>query len=364
MRINKAKASEIIYEASKAQESTLDTIWVKKIEHLSYLCGQGSSKTHIAFLGTSILAKSVDIRADLFAIKPKHSPNNPNAFSARTLCHSVLVPASAEIGFSLGVTGREPLNNQPYFRMKRLDDGTPVHPNSREAYEYMLSLVRELNSLQNETQANKVLQAYIAVRKRYQFSYQTSSEIIDISPEKLTRTITIFVNENSENGRRAQAVVAGLMDIFAGPDRVESGRINDPSRNYPGDVCVNSNDANTNWEKAIEVRDKPVSLSDIRIFGKKCIDMGVQEAAFVMVSENQEIFDIKILIEWADKFHLGLTLFYGWDTFIDQCLYWCELPKPVAASRAIDSIRERLIQVEVDVNSLQTWDMLISEPIL
>jgi hypothetical protein len=43
------------------------------------------------------------------------------------LCHSVLVPLSAELGFSLGVTGREPLNNQPYFRMTRLDDGTPVH---------------------------------------------------------------------------------------------------------------------------------------------------------------------------------------------------------------------------------------------
>ena len=47
--------------------------------------------------------------------------------SADSGCHSVLVPAAAELGISLGVTGREPLNNQPYFRMTRLGDNQPVH---------------------------------------------------------------------------------------------------------------------------------------------------------------------------------------------------------------------------------------------
>jgi hypothetical protein len=87
---------------------------------------QRSSKLHIAFFATAILAKTIDPKADLFAIKPENAPGNANAFSARSLCHSVLVPLSAELGFSLGVSGREALNNQPYFRMTRLDDGTPV----------------------------------------------------------------------------------------------------------------------------------------------------------------------------------------------------------------------------------------------
>jgi hypothetical protein len=63
-----------------------------------------------------MLAKSVNHEADLFAIKPDHAPDNPLAFSARTLCHGIIVPLSAELGISIGVTGREPLNNQPYFR--------------------------------------------------------------------------------------------------------------------------------------------------------------------------------------------------------------------------------------------------------
>ena len=90
------------------------------------------------------------------------------------------------------------------------------------------------------------------------------------------------MQEGSEGGRLAQAVVAGLMDTFAGPERVESGRVNDPSRRHPGDVCVRAVDADV-WEKAFEIRDKPVSMSDVQIFGDKCVSMGAREAAVVAV---------------------------------------------------------------------------------
>ncbi len=43
-----------------------------------------------------------------------------------------------------------------------------------------------------------------------------------------------------------------------------------------------------------EVPDKPVSVSDVRIFGKTCIDMGVREAAVVMVSDRQEAPDVGV----------------------------------------------------------------------
>jgi hypothetical protein len=78
------------------------------------------------------------------------SPNlaraNANAYSARTLCHTVLVPLAAELGFNIGVTGREPLNNKPYLRMTRLGDDTPVHQGGRAPFLFMLELVEELAS--------------------------------------------------------------------------------------------------------------------------------------------------------------------------------------------------------------------------
>jgi hypothetical protein len=50
-------------------------------------------------------------------------------------------------------------------------------------------------------------------------------------------------------------------------------------------------------EKALEVRDKPVSAADVQIFGKKCIDLGVQEAALVMVAANQQTLDTNALAD-------------------------------------------------------------------
>ena len=89
------------------------------------------------------------------------------------------------------------------------------------------------------------------------------------------------------------------MDTFAGPERVESGRINDPSRKYPGDVCVRLASDPDVWEKALEVRDKRVGATDVQVFAKKCVDMDVREAAIVMVSEKQQPLDDEALHQWA-----------------------------------------------------------------
>jgi len=58
------------------------------------------------------------------------------------------------------------------------------------------------------------------------------------------------------------------------------------TRKYPGDVCVRSREDATKWEKAFEVRDKPVTETDVRIFAKKCVNMGVREAGVLMASEK------------------------------------------------------------------------------
>jgi len=359
IRINKAKAVSILRDAAgKADKGVFNARWAKKIKRLSQLCQKGASKTHIAFLGTVILAKASDKSVDLFAIKPKHNKSNPHAFSARTLCHGVLVPLSAEFGINLGVTGREPLNNQPYFRMTKLGDGTPVHAGGREAFNYMIKLVKELQMLSNESSARKVLSAFVAVRREYQKSYQDFKGNKHIAWEELIKNVNEFVSADSEGGKRAQAVAAGLLDAFAGEERVESGRINDPSRKYPGDVCIRSSLDSSVWEKAFEVRDKPVQMSDVQIFGKKCIDMGVREASVIMVSEQQKPLDEKKLWAWASKFGIGLTLFHGWDSFIEQVMFWSEKPKPVAAPTASEFIYKRLVQVESSKEAVNLWNAL------
>jgi hypothetical protein len=363
LRIN-TKDAEAILRAAAASGAPIDTAWERDVERLSQLCEDGISKTHIAFLATSLLAKVVELRVDLRAIKPKHSSDNPNAYSARSLCHGVVVPLSAELGFSLGVSGREPLNNQPYFRMTALGDNTPVHPGGRAAFDFMMDLVDRAQRL-SVPAAQKALAAFIAVRRRYQRSYASADTSEAVSPDALVNAITTLVSADSEGGRRAQAVVTGLLDVVFGAGRVHSGRINDPSRHFPGDVAVMENDQADGrrdiCEKAFEVRDKPVRFSDVAVFGRTCIDRGVREAAMVLLSNAQPPIELDEVRHWADTIGISVTLFLGWDSFVEQCLFWASPPTRDASTLAVAAIRQRLIGVEASSDAVSKWDTLTLE---
>ena len=347
--------------AAQADNGRFDRAWFKKVERFSRLCEGGSSKTHIALLGTAMVAKAMRADVDLLAIKPRHARGNPQAYSARILCEKVLVPLAAELGFSIGVTGRQPLNNQPYFRITRLGDGTPVHPSGRAAFDYMVELVNELQAVSTTRKARAALAAFIVERRRHQVRYVVPEGESAITPEGLAAAIRALVRNESEGGRRAQAVVAGLMDAFAGPERVESGRINDPSRKYPGDVCVRAVAATESWEKVFEIRDKPVTMSDVRIFGAKCAEMGVQEAAVVAVADDQASLDTAALAAWSSDLGIGMTLFDRWESIVDQALFWAGDAKPVAARRAVRRIHERLIGVEASPRTVAFWAQLTGQ---
>ena len=355
MTVQPDRAKAMFREEAESQHHPTPE-WIEYVEELSRLCAvPGSAMTHLAFLGTAILAKAVDSEVDLYAIKPKHAAGNPNSYSARTLCHSVLVPLSAEYGVNIGVSGREPLNNQPYFRMNSLGDDTPVLGRAQVAFEYMLGLVQRLTAGTSQ-QAKDALRAYIVVRRRYQTIYRVADGLVIVTAATLASAISAMVQENSEGGRRAQAAAAGLFDVFAGAERVESGRINDPSRHYPGDVAVRAEDGT--WEKAIEVRDKPVSESDVYIFARKCLDTGVREGAVVLASANQPQLNDASIATWAAGVGIGLTLFYGWQVFVDQVLFWAEANRVDAVAAAVVNIEARLIGVEASPEALALWHQL------
>jgi hypothetical protein len=124
-------------------------------------------------------------------------------------------------------------------------------------------------------------------------------------------------------------------------------------------VCIRASAETDDWLKAFEVRDKPVSTSDVQIFGKKCIDMAVREAAVVMVADKQEKLDPAALSAWAGGFGLGLTLFQGWESFVEQALFWAAVPKPTGAVAAARFIHERLLGVEASPEGVALWNELM-----
>lgn len=133
------------------------------------------------------------------------------------------------------------------------------------------------------------------------------------------------------------------------------GWLHDPSRDSPGDVCIRSELQPEIWEKAFEVRDKPVSMGDVQIFGQKSIDTAVREVALVMLSPQQPTLDARYLDDWAHRLGIGLTLFYGWEKIVGQALFWSGLPKPEAAVQAVRQITDRLIAIEASAVGVEQW---------
>lgn len=357
LRIDRTIAEQVLREeAANADQDLGPTAWIERVEELSRLCEVGRIRTHIAFLGTAILAKAVDDRADLKWIKPNHAKDAPFAFSARTLAENVLVPVAADLGIHIGVTSPQPLNNQPYFRMTFLGDSTPISVGGRPAFDYMVKLVSELATMK-APEARDALRAFVSVRRKFQPRYVDKPGELHVTPSSLANSIIAFVADQSEGGKRAQACVAGLFDAAFSPGQIVSGRINDPSRDHPGDVCVVIDGV----AKAVEVKDKPVTFNDVQIFGKKAVDMGVRDAAYVLVAARQERLDDNRLSEWAHGFGLSLTLFYDWGALVDQALYWSTLPKRDAAKLAAGRIVDRLIAVEAHPDSVSDWTKMIAD---
>src|SRR5690554_4929746 len=100
-----------------------------------------TAKTYVAALGTLLLAKAVDSQVDTLSIKA----NAARSYSMRTLGHTVLVPAARDLGFSIRATGREPLNNQPFFRYDHMSEIDRVRDAAQ--FDSFLSVAKAANEL-------------------------------------------------------------------------------------------------------------------------------------------------------------------------------------------------------------------------
>jgi hypothetical protein len=289
----------------------------------------------------------------VFAVK---AAAGSNSYSARGLCHTVLVPNAPELDISLGVTGREPLNNQPYFRINRLTRDAPVRSTGKQVLNMLCDILDRLQGATDE-QARQALRAFIDVRRRYGTRYSRAvSDRVNVSIPDLISNIEKLVAGASEGGKRAQAVVAGLMDVFAGEERVDARRVNDPSRSVPADVNVRRLDGG--WERVFEVRDKPVSREDLYLLVKKCQDAQVPDAVMVAIAPSPEISLLDEARRWAAQRGVGLTLFSDWSSLVEQTLHWASAPALEGASALPGRIEQRLIEVEASEEAVRIWQAL------
>lgn len=280
IKISKERLAAVLERAVVLAESdaALPDIWARRVERI----GDCPSKTYIAALGTALLAKASDPRVDVLTVKSKAGPNG---YSMRGVV-KVMVEKAPIYGYHLGRTGPEPLNNQPWFGADRIDRFENVR---HDALPYHRDMVRYLTELNAASAADALdgLAVFLRIRLQFAEEEQTAARSLHVDAsadlERLIQTLTIFVRDDPEGGRRGQALVAALFDIAHG--EVHLAAINDPtgldvSMSDEGKILL-----------GVEVKQKVVVEATALHLAEEAARRGVDKALLVALASEQHPLD-------------------------------------------------------------------------
>ena len=319
--------------------------------------GDSPSKTFVAGLGAALLAKATDSRVDPLSIKAAYSDR---AFSLRTLCHGVLVPHSREADppYHLGVTGREPLNNQPYFRYDHLDRIDRVR---RTSLPYLAILKRELRHADDMTsaQACEALAAFLRERIRQHQAMREATGRQTAEAKQLStlrRALIVFLSDDQiERPNRLQAAVAGIVSAVS-DDQPSLQRLNDPSRRAPGDVHVPA----TNPHFAAEVRGKSVPQHEAEEFIRSCGRAEIGIAWLVVLSSDHRPIDRGLLLDVGLAVDVLPVVLESIDELITASIGVPSQNLDVVLARVGSAVAHALRAAEASAATNEEWRQLLS----
>lgn len=302
-------------------------------------------KTFTPFLGTALLAKTVDPHLDALSIKEDYGDR---AYSARGLAHRVLVPRLIEEHIDIRNRGPEPLNNQPFFRYNHVDEIERVkHPEALERLKAVLRRVDELD-------ADGALMALAAfVRQRLEATAMAVVPVIDDAIDSLdclVGAMGTFLGEDSEEGKRAQAIVAAVLDCAF--REVRTARVNDPSRHYPGDVVALGEGTIL---LSVEVRTKAVSRAEVTRFARECAAAGISRCIVAAFAPGQPRLDDEELAADALARGVILRIHYSTEDMLYSGLFWLDGDVSPAIVALPARVMDRLTGIEVRIESLSRW---------
>ncbi len=168
---------------------------------------------------------------------------------------------------------------------------------------------------------------------------------------KTIETTEKFVIDFPEGGRRGQAFVAAAFDL-AGHD-VRSIRVNDPSRNMPGDVAIVRA---TEPVIAIEVRQKQVSFADTMHFAESLRQGAVPLGLIAMLSPDQaRLDDVAVQVQAESDFGVALDCVYGVRQLLVTAFAWSGAPLESSLESFPKLFLYRLREIEVADATIVEW---------
>lgn len=358
IRIDHQIAKDILYlEHKNSIDGLTDSLseeWVDRIITLSQLCPPRKSATFIAAIGTAILAKSVEPNVDVYCLLDRDG--SKSSYSARSLADNVWAKHRAVLGIDLGANGANPLNNTPFIGKARIDEIRNVRNGA--GFNFLQNCLSRLATYTTTEEARSALRGFITARKR-DF---TSSFIVGASAgdhlvlPTLEAAIVALIAADSEDGRCAQAVAAGLLASNPATADIEVGHVNDPDRNFPLDIAIYQTDEEERKVViAVEVKDKAIDGAEVLAGIEKALTFDISTVIYLAVSSRQR--EITFLAEYQRSRDMGcnLVVYTNWTDFIRTCVGFSTQPSPELYSNIYRLIGYYLAELGVSQVGIDIW---------
>ncbi len=343
-------AERVLLSALNVARSS-GTLPVEWLSHTRAVFGL-KSKTWTPALATLLLAKAVDEDADTLSLKAE--PSHPYAYSARSLCHTVLVPAAVTHGFSIRNTGREPLNNQPFFRYDRIDKIERVQ---RPAdLQLFVAIAKQANVL-TRNEARDALAAFL----REALSVAAAARSVTVKSDGLSAdglriAVKDFLRYDADDRpQRLQAFAAACLDLIY--EDVQTRRLNDPSRDSPGDVQVTIAKVTS---LAVEVRGKVVTPTELAGFVSACEEAGVSRAIIFVDAQNQFDLSPHVAVQAHIQSAVHVAVYSSASQLLAETLLWSQLVLTEAVQTFATSFLVRLRAIEATTQTLHEWSRAVA----
>ncbi len=297
-------------------------------------------------LGCALLAKACDSRIDPFVVKLGVSERG---YHMRGIGDNVLAPARDRYGFDLGSESANPTNGSTWLKPRTLHDIVTRDP---ESFGFLLEVLGEVDRLDEE----RALRAFAAwLRERFAVALKNQPIIISETDSSLIGIIEAaerFVVENPERGGRGQALVAAALSLIW--SNVETGKITDPSRHWPGDVHV-FQAAEETPILAVEVKQREVAEGDVVAFVRRCASRGIRNIAFCALSPHQQRLESLDAIDVAREFDCVFTWIYGVEELVLHAFAWSPRGLDANIRNLTRGMVKRMVEVGLPVSTQKRW---------
>lgn len=346
-----AEALALADSAAELPES-----WIRAAETVAL----APNKTYTAALGTALLARATDGSVDPLTLAVEADPYpGLRSYSARNLAKEVLVPAMTDARIDLRATGPEPLNNSPFYGERVIHLGLKHRGlSARQSLEHLVEVLNDVRHL-DEQEALTALAAFLRTRRAARAAAlgDAASPRRDASLRHLLDATEAFVTADPEGGKRGQAVTAAALGLVH--PGIASGRINDPSRHWPGDVGGYSSpvfDRRAVPEVSAEAKQRPVSAQEVLLFCERLAAAGGERALYAALHPEQRRLDEDAIAALAaDEHGVVLEVAVGVRALLRSALTWSSVPVAEATAAFIGMMEARLIDIEVTDAAIAEW---------